>query len=293
MTAPVLCVGEVLWDALPAGLFLGGSCANVAQHLAALDLPVQLASAVGDDALGREARRRLIANGVDTTLLQVDASHPTGWVSVRIDAAGNATYQIDAPAAWDRIVLSAALEGAARAASALVFCTLTQRSPISRSTIEQLWSAGVPTVLDVNLRPPHDTPAIVDASLQHATAVKLNDQELDVLRRWFDLPLAADAALRAIAERFGATLVCLTRGADGAALWHRGQWSEVPGVPVRVRDTVGAGDAFLARLLAGWLAGEGDAAMLDAANQLAAFVATQDGAVPPHPPTLRPRSVSP
>jgi fructokinase len=74
--------------------------------------------------------------------------------------------------------------------------------------------------------------------------------------------------------------VCLTRGSEGAALWHDGRWTEHPGFKVEVRDTVGAGDAFLAVLLAGLFAGGSDASMLQHANLIGAYVATQYGAVP-------------
>jgi len=49
--AEILCVGEVLWDALPAGLFLGGAPFNVAYHLHRQGAEVHVASAVGRDPL--------------------------------------------------------------------------------------------------------------------------------------------------------------------------------------------------------------------------------------------------
>lgn len=67
-------------------------------------------------------------------------------------------------------------------------------------------------------------------------------------------------------------------------MWHEGRWSEHPGYEVEVRDTVGTGDAFLAVLLAGLLAGADDAAMLQHAALMGAYVATQTGAVPPDQP---------
>ena len=59
-----------------------------------------------------------------------------------------------------------------------------------------------------------------------------------------------------------------------------GAWSEHDGFEVEVRDTVGAGDAFLAVFLAGILSGAPDSAVLKHANLIGAYVATQDGAVP-------------
>ena len=88
----------------------------------------------------------------------------------------------------------------------------------------------------------------------------------------------------ALAESFGCGTVCVTRGAGGAALWRDGRWTEHPGFPVEVRDTVGAGDAFLAVLLAGILSGAEDRALLRHANLIGAYVATQPGALPADQP---------
>src|SRR5436305_1609091 len=123
----ILCVGELLWDALPAGLFLGGAPFNVACHLRAAGHPVAMVSRVGADRLGDEAVRRAAAYGVDTALIQRDAALPTGFASVTLDAAGNAEYEIHAPAAWDAIEASDALLRRARAARAIVFGSLAQR----------------------------------------------------------------------------------------------------------------------------------------------------------------------
>jgi fructokinase len=65
-----------------------------------------------------------------------------------------------------------------------------------------------------------------------------------------------------------------------AALWRDGAWAEHPGFAVEVRDTVGAGDAFLAALLAALFAGRDAGAALREANLVGAYVATQAGAVP-------------
>jgi fructokinase len=110
--------------------------------------------------------------------------------------------------------------------------------------------------------------------------VKLNDQEIQQLGSWFGLPTDLRDGTAALAERFGCRMVCVTRGPHGAVLWHQGNWSEHPGFRVEVRDTVGSGDAFLATLLAGLLEGKDDGEMLEGANLMGAYVATQPGAVP-------------
>ena len=110
--------------------------------------------------------------------------------------------------------------------------------------------------------------------------MKLSLQELEHIAEWFTLPSGLREAAEAIAEQFDCATVCVTRGAAGAGLWHDGAWVEHAGYEVEVRDTVGAGDAFLAVLVAGILSGTRGEALLEHANLIGAYVATQDGAVP-------------
>jgi fructokinase len=276
----VLCVGEVLWDSLPAGLFLGGAPFNVAGHLHALGVPVGMVSRVGRDRLGAEALARLGRYGIATDLVQVDSKRPTGFVSITLDEDGIPAYDIVSPAAWDCIELEDGLLERAERAAAIVFGSLAQRHPVSGGTIEQLCEVDVPKVFDVNLRHPYDDPAVVHRSLGRADVVKLNEHELEQMAAWFELPAGVREATAALAERFDCRTICVTRGGAGSAMLHDGRWSEHPGFRVEVRDTVGSGDAFLAALLSGLLAGHEDAAILQHANLLGAYVATQYGAIP-------------
>jgi fructokinase len=279
-SSEILCVGEVLWDALPEGLFLGGAPFNVACHLRAAGVPATMVSRVGDDRLGEEVVRRAERYGVGVDLIQVDSALPTGFVRVAVDDAGNPAYEILAPAAWDEIATTEALLRRAADARAIVFGSLAQRHATSRATIERLWQSPATMVLDVNLRPPYDDREIVRRSLQRADVVKLSVPELVQVAEWFGLRGDERDMVSALAERFECPVVCLTRGSGGAALWHEGAWTEHPGFEVEVRDTVGAGDAFLAVLLAGLLAGGSDTSLLQHANLIGAYVATQHGAVP-------------
>lgn len=279
-SSEILCIGEVLWDALPAGLFLGGAPFNVACHLRAAGHPAAMVSRVGDDRLGEEILRRATGYGVAVDLMQVDSTLQTGFVRVALDDIGTAAYEIVAPSAWDAIELTAELEARASSARAIVFGSLAQRAPVTRATIERLWDTDALMVFDANLRPPFDDRDVVRRSLEHADIVKLSDVELHQLITWFGLPKGERAAAAAVAEAFACATVCVTRGDKGAAMWRDGAWSEHPGFEVEVKDTVGAGDAFLAVMLAGYLGGAADAAILQHANMIGAYVATQFGAVP-------------
>lgn len=276
----VFCVGEVLWDSLPSGLFLGGAPYNVAGHLHALGVPSSIVSRVGADRLGDEALQRIAASGIATDLVQRDPELETGFVSVTMTGDGIPSYDVVEPAAWDHIALEEVLVRRASEAAVLVFGSLAQRSPVSRLTIEQLYAMDIYKVFDVNLRPPYEHPEVVRRSLHHADLVKLNEAELKQMADWFGLPTALREATTALAEEFGCPTVCVTRGAGGAVLFRERRWSEHAGYRVSVRDTVGAGDAFLAAVLTGLWRGREDAALLQEANLLGAYVATQSGAIP-------------
>jgi fructokinase len=279
----VLCVGEVLWDSLPEGLFLGGAPFNVACHLRATGTPVSMVSRVGGDRLGDEVLRRAARYGVSTDLIQVDDALPTGFVRVHVDERGNGSYEICEPVAWDAIEATETLLGRAATARAIVFGSLAQRSATSRATIARLRSVAKQAlmVFDVNLRPPYEDADVVRASLAAADVVKLSEEELVRLSEWFGWDDGDQhAMLRGLAREFRCSVVCVTRGSRGAALLHDGVLTEHPGFPAEVRDTVGAGDAFLAVLLAGLLAGSSDAELLQHANLMGAYVVTQFGALP-------------
>lgn len=281
----ILCVGELLWDSLPAGLFLGGAPFNVACHLSASGTPTAIVTCVGQDRLGDEAVRRAAAYGVATDLVQVHPTLPTGFVRATLDDAGEARYEILGPSAWDAIEATDALLRRAAAARAIVYGSLAQRDARTRATLERLWRSRALKVFDINLRPPHEDREVISRSLQRADVVKASRGELRRLADWFELSGDDQSAAGALARRFACDVVCVTRGRDGAALWREGEWTEHPGFPVEVRDTVGAGDAFLSVLLTGLLAGTDSPTILRNANLIGAYVSTQFGAVPSDQPS--------
>ena len=278
----ILCIGEVLWDALPAGLFLGGAPLNVACHLHEMGETVCFASRIGNDELGREIIRRMERRGLEIGLVQKDPDNPTGFVCVTLDSEGSPKFEIMHPSAWDAIEADEELLREAKSARALVFGSLAQRDPRTRETVAKLRQFDVPRVFDVNFRPPFVDQEVVEESLRNATVVKLNDEELLLMAEWFGFARELEEAARALAETFKCETVCVTHGAKGAALLHRGEWHEAPGIPVTVKDAVGAGDAFLAGLLSKLLTGTEPGEALRWANALGAYVASQDGATPPH-----------
>lgn len=290
----IVSLGEVLWDLLPDGAKLGGAPANFAVHARALGAEATLISRVGDDPLGRQIIDRLTALGLPANGIGVDSSAPTGTVSVEL-SDGQPRYTIHENAAWDRIAPTSEALAAARECDAICFGTLGQRSEISRATIRELVGAAPADSLricDINLRPPFVDRAIIEASLELATALKLNDAELPQFAEMFALKATEPLAqLRELAARFHLDTIACTRGGSGSVILHRGEISEHPGVKADVRDTVGAGDSFTAALVLGLLHREPLGAINAFANEVAAFVCSHDGATPALPANLRRRFV--
>lgn len=285
----VVGLGEVLWDLLPGGKRLGGAPANFAYHARLLGARACVASAVGKDPLGDEIRSHLGALDVDVSSIQTDPDHPTGAVGVVLDASGVPSYVIHPDVAWDFIAQTPALTELAGGADAVCFGTLAQRSPTSRATIRrflQSTSDRCLRLLDVNFRQHFYDREMLDSSLQVASVLKLNDQELPPIARLLGLSDQEGEAIPALLSRYPLWLVAMTRAERGSSLYTTEGADHHDGFPTDTVDTVGAGDAFAAALAIGLMRGE----MLDrinrAANRLTSFVCTRHGAMPPVPPEL-------
>ena len=281
MSLKILSIGEVLWDSLPGGLFLGGAPFNVACHLHSLGNDVTMISRIGDDELGWQIVRRMDERKMDSKGIQVDPENATGIVNVTLNADGIPEYDIVQPSSWDYISADQALVKLAKMSDALIFGSLAQRSEQSRQTIKTLRRMGMKNIFDINLRPPYLDKDIVRESLLDAHIVKLNDEEILQLSEWFSLPSEIQQAAMTISTQFDCETVCVTKGENGAALWHQQKWLEHNGFKITPVDTVGAGDAFLAGLISGILSDGDTATVLSRANAIGAYVATQNGATPP------------
>ena len=277
---PIACFGEMLWDVLPTGKQPGGAPLNVAVHLHNFGLDAQLISRVGHDDLGTELLAFVEAKGLSTCYVQRGETHLTGVVKANVSNRQEVSYQLVQPVAWDYIQYTPELSQLVETAAAFVFGSLAARQAPSRETLYRLLQQAPRKVFDVNLRPPHYTRDGITYLLRQADVVKLNHHELAEIMGWFGVSPAEETALRWLAERFGLQAVCVTKGAAGAALWVGGQQVSCPGVAVPVQDTIGSGDAFLAALLRGWLAGQPPAEYLAFACAAGALVATHQGATP-------------
>lgn len=285
----VLCFGEILWDFLPDGLFLGGASLNAAYHLHRHGLDVRLVSAVGRDVLGDELLRRCTAWGLATGHIERLDGVTTGYVRVAVGKNGDAKFDITPGVAWDRISATAGTLEAAARADALIFGSLAQRSTGNRATLDRLLAALPPRALrvfDANLRPPYDDLALVRELARKATLLKVNSSEAARLADGgAEAPGREESHARTLAAQTGCSLVVVTAGARGAGLLRDGRWHWEPGRPVAVVDTVGAGDSFIASLVAHLLRGGfADQEILARACRLGEWVASHAGGTPAYDP---------
>jgi len=282
MSQPIICFGEALWDCLPDGREPGGAPMNVAYHLHRLGRRALPVTAVGDDAEGDELLGRLRSWGLDTIYVAVLGSFPTGRVEVTLDEKGSADYEIVEGVAWDHIPVPDDLEDAIAGAAGIVFGSLAQRSSWNLRRLLRLLSrdGAAMKIFDVNLRPPFDSIDLVRQLAGHADLIKLNTYEL---ARLLEDGASGDLEKRTrkFAGQIGCGRICVTDGADGAGLLLDDRWHREKARPVEVRDTVGAGDAFLAALVHGLLADDiSPAETLARACRLGEFVAGSTGATP-------------
>jgi fructokinase len=254
-TAPVLVVGESLIDAVERGteppeLHVGGSPANVAFGLGALDHDVSLATWFGRDDWGRRIADRCAEKGAKV-VAGSDGAARTSVARAVLDASGAASYEFDitwqVPAIADLVAYGHVHTGS-------IAGVLEPGGSQTLVTVQQARETATVSY-DPNARPslmgsPDEVRPRMEAFIALADVVKASDEDIawlypdrfvpDVLRHWGML---------------GASLTVVTRGGEGA-LYALNQVGSVATCEARgegLVDTVGAGDSFMAGLLSGLL----------------------------------------
>lgn len=281
MERPIVGIGEILFDLLPAGAQLGGAPANFAYHVGRLGGKGIAISAIGKDALGEEVKTILAAKGLEAVLPEV--AFPTGVVNVTLDGKGVPTYTIIEGVAWDNVPYTPQMKEIAARAQAVCFGTLAQRSPVTRRTILD-FIADMPAdslkVYDINLRQHFFSRETIETSLQVADILKINDEEIVVVSELLGLEGTPEEACRAILRLYGLRLVILTKGGDGSEVITEDEILSVRCPKVEIADTVGAGDSFTAAFIRAYLRGDSLAECHRLANEVSAFVCSCHGAMP-------------
>jgi len=281
MKIKAVCFGEVLWDVFPDKARIGGAPLNVASRLSATGIETEMVSRIGTDQKGKEIVAYLKSNNVGTENIETDATFPTGMVNVSLSSSGSATYEIAYPSAWDKIEVSGSSLNSVSEADVFIFGSLVCRDEISRNTLFDLLEAANYKVFDINLRPPHYQKEVLQHLMQKADFIKFNDEELFEIAAMLGSSFnSLEQNLLFISEKTNTKSICVTKGSHGAVLLSEGKLVYNSGYQIKVKDTVGAGDSFLASLIAKLLTKENPQKALDYACAVGALVASSEGANP-------------
>lgn len=300
----VLCLGEVLIDFMPAGATQpgvigafdpapGGAPANVAVGLARLGVRSAFMGRTAADGFGRFLARALTDAGVDVSHLRrvPDARTPVAFVSLDEEGEREFLFYGEPMAGFS----SADLDPDAVAAARLLHSgSIGLIDPAAREAsqlaVETARRHGRLVSFDANLRlalwPDRDmAERLIRQGIAAASIVKLSDEELEFLTGGAD----PDTAGRSLWHE-GLRLLVVTHGRNGCTFLTADASGHVPGMTVTAVDTTGAGDAFVAALLAGILEDAGTAFtpgrlrdICRFANAAGALTTTAPGAIPSLP----------
>ena len=230
----------------------GGSPMNVALGLARLNRTVDLVTHVGSDARGSAIIRHLEKAGVTLAAGSI-RDEPSSTATAHVRADGSADYVFDLRWSLPTGLASSdrSLAGSDIVHVGSIGAFLEPGGSTVVSLLEQLVASDDPPLISFD---PNVRPSIVPdhgAALRRferiaavATVVKLSDEDAEWLYPGLDLESVADHILQ-----LGAGLVATTLGGDGALMSTRTVRLAVPGLPVDVADTIGAGDSFMSALI--------------------------------------------
>jgi len=276
-------LGELLWDIYPDQRRPGGAPANVAAHTARLGGRSAVVTGVGGDEDGAALRTVVSQWGVLTSGIQTVLRYPTGTVGITLDNDGIPAFRCSSNTAFDHLHWNKTAARLAGQANAVVIGTLAQRHLESRYFIQHFLdtAANALVVFDVNFRSWNDrVQEAVESTIERCDILKVNEEELRLLRKLWPSESPDSAYLMALVGELGLMGAALTLGHKGCMVTDGEVLVKEPGIGVEVVDTTGCGDAFTAVLTMGMLQGWPLDAVARCANGLAAFTATQTGAVP-------------
>ena len=228
----------------------GGKGANQAIAAARLGLSVQLVGAVGDDAHGHQLIDGLASEGVDVSCIRRLSGSQTGTALIVVDQAGENTIVVS-PGANHQL----SLDDTDLADPDAVLCQL--EVPVEVVALAARRSRGL---FCLNASPMMDLPSeLVDRC---------------------DLIIVNESEYRSAGGQLdGCRLVALTLGSAGAVLLRHGrEIARAQSPRVEAIDTVGAGDAFAAAMVAGFVTHGDPVVALEPACRAGALAVTRSGA---------------
>ena len=295
--------GSKLEDVQSFRKYVGGSATNIAVGTARLGVKSAMLTRVGEEPLGRFVRKTLADNGVDVSQVRYDPEKLTPYVLLAVRAIEDFPRLFAYGDAADLAVDEGDVDPEFVASSKALLVTGT---PLSRpgaraasvKAIEAARRGGTKVVFDLDYRPvfwgvaSHEQGGEMFVASERVTEVYrsvLPDCDL-VVGTEEEVRIAGGStdtreALRSIRGLSVATVV-LKVGAMGAVVFP-GDIPEdleagvrVPGFPVEVFNSVGAGDAFMSGFLSGWLREEPPEECLRLGNACGAIVVSRHGCSP-------------
>ncbi len=275
------CFGEVLWDVFPTHKKIGGAPLNVALRLQSFGVKTNIISRIGNDQDGKDLLLYISKNGLDTSTIQQDEFHKTGCVNITLDKNGSASYEIEYPVAWDKIEVSDHIVKIVRSSDVFIFGSLACRDNITKNTLIKLLQYAKFKVFDVNLRAPFYTMDLLLDLMMKSDFIKCNDEELNEICTALNFnSKSIIKQIQFLSQHTQTKQICVTKGKDGAILLYNDQLYVNNGYKIKVVDTVGAGDSFLATLISKLLYKTLPEEALDFACAVGALVASKEGANP-------------
>lgn len=283
-------IGEILFDVFPDAMKLGGAPANFAFHCSQMGLSSMVVSAIGNDEYGEKIRTLLSVKFMPALLPIVP--YNTGMVHVHIDQNGMPDYNFLDNTAYDHIPLTEDLLTVAGMTNIACFGSLAQRSEESRKTIlaflEAMPEGQRVRIFDVNLRKKYYSKEVIDSSLKHCEVVKCNSEELPILAQLAGVdPHSPQSYYEYLRQHFDIHCFIYTDGANESIIFLEDEFSSLPTQKADVVDTVGAGDSFGAAFLCALVRGKSLKDAHSYANTIAAFVCTNEGAMPVFPDAFK------
>jgi len=280
-TIPAICYGEILWDVLPDGPQPGGAPLNVAYHLNKLGLDTSIVSRIGNDLSGNKLESLLDGWGLNKHLLQKDTEYPTSEVIAKINNGNEVSYEIVYPVAWDFIKYPGNVTQQLKPSTYLIYGSLSSRNAVSRDTLFELLENDAIKVFDINLRPPFVKKDLLEVLLAKAAIVKFNQAELEMAQLLFGGSFSNEASqIEFIQRYFNIPEIIVTKGEFGASYYKDNKVYHAWGTEVKVKDTIGSGDAFLAAFIANHQLKNDPQTIIRNAVAMGAFIATKKGGCP-------------
>lgn len=296
-------IGGRLEDMASFAKYIGGSPTNTAVGASRLGLNAGLLTRVGDDHFGRFIREELEREGVDTAGVKTDPERLTALAILGIRDPDTFPLIFYRENCADMALAVDDIDPAqiARAKALLINGTHLSRPDVFAASLKAaqlMKDHGGRVVFDIDYRPVlwglagkangedrFVASAAVTAELQRVLPlcdlIVGTEEEVHILGGTTDTV----AALRAIRQRSAALLVC-KRGADGCVAFPDAVPDDLSagivgrGFPIEVFNVLGAGDAFMAGFLRGWLRDMPVENCCEMANACGAIVVSRHGCAP-------------